>query len=312
VAAARLTAQQGRSQHGFDVGAGATEGCVGDSGGPAGVRAEGVQPQARAGVTPPITVETASSRHTNDRTRHRVGMKASYTRSVIAVNSIRRSAGKVARTPLQSELFVCDPQVRIGTCCGPVFRVPVETGLRTLSTARIPVGTIPQVSSSRVVGGVRVIRIVTILVAVQALLPPGMCPCQFVPFTAAPLAAHETTPASLPLAAHVDESCCSCPACRSVAPVAPSAAEEPAATDREAPHERHPTPASPCSGCPVVSAGPVARVVILLAPEQAPLDTTVNFVVSTVESAAPRADRLNPLFAPVTPPLFVRHCALLI
>ncbi len=173
----------------------------------------------------------------------------------------------------------------------------------------------PWVSASRVPGGVRVVRVVvTILVAVQALLPPGMCPCQFVPFTAAPLAAHETTPASPPLAAHVDESCCSCPACRSVVPVAPAAAEEPAATDREAPHERHPlpTPGSPCSGCPVVSAGPVARVAILPALEQAPLDTTVHFVVSTVESAAPRADRWNPLFAPVAPPLFVRHCAFLI
>lgn len=62
----------------------------------------------------------------------------------------------------------------------------------------------------------------------------------------------------------------------------------------------------------MVSAGPVARVAILLAPEQAPLDATVHFVVSTVESAAPRADRLNPRFAPATPPLFVRHCALLI
>ncbi len=62
----------------------------------------------------------------------------------------------------------------------------------------------------------------------------------------------------------------------------------------------------------MVSAGPAARVAILHAPEQAPLDTAVHFVVSTVESAAPRADRLPPLFAPATPPLFVRHCALLI
>ena len=157
--------------------------------------------------------------------------------------------------------------------------------------------------------------VLTILVAVQALLPPGMCPCQFVRFTPAPFPAPETTPASQSLtAAHVDETCCSCPACRSVAPVAPAAAEEPAATDSEATHERHPvpTPASPCSGCPVVSAGPVARVAILLAPEQVPLDTTIHFVVSTVEPAAPRPDRRNPLFAPVAPPLFVRHCALLI
>ena len=124
VAAVRFTAQQGRSQHGCGFGADEVKGCVGDSGG-AGFRAAGVQPQARVGTVAPIAVETASNRHTNGRTRHRIGMKASYTRSIIAVNSIYRSTGKVVRTPLQSELFVRDPLVRIGTCCGPAFRVPV-------------------------------------------------------------------------------------------------------------------------------------------------------------------------------------------
>lgn len=154
--------------------------------------------------------------------------------------------------------------------------------------------------------------VVTILVAVQALLPPGMCLCQFVPTGTITPQAHETAPTSQPSVA-VEESCCSCPACRA-APAATPPSHEQAATDREAPHERHPlpTPTSPCSGCPVVSAGPAARAAILPAPEQVPLDTTVHFVVPAVEATAPRADRPNLLVAPAAPPLFVRHCALLI
>ena len=62
----------------------------------------------------------------------------------------------------------------------------------------------------------------------------------------------------------------------------------------------------------MASAGPVARVAILPVPEQAPLHTTVHFVVPTFESAAPRADRPNLFFAPVAQPLFVRYCAFLI
>jgi hypothetical protein len=46
------------------------------------------QAQAWAGATVPITVETVSSRHTNGRTRHRVGIIASYSRSLVVVNSI--------------------------------------------------------------------------------------------------------------------------------------------------------------------------------------------------------------------------------
>jgi hypothetical protein len=155
----------------------------------------------------------------------------------------------------------------------------------------------------------------TILIAVQALLPPGMCLCEFVPSGASTRQAHAPAPAPpTSAAAHVDESCCSCAACRAAVPAAPPSSYEQAATDCGDPHERHPlpTPASPCSGCPVVSAGPAARVAILLAPEQAPLDAAVHFVVARVEAAAPRAARPNPVVATAAPPLFVRHCALLI
>lgn len=155
--------------------------------------------------------------------------------------------------------------------------------------------------------------VVTFLVAVQAMLPPGMCLCQFVPFAAITHQAPETVPASpASITAHVDESCCSCAACRS--PVATAQPDDRAGTDRDPPPEHHPlpTPTSPCSGCPVVSAGPAARVAILCVPEQAPFDTVVHFVVSTVEAVQPRAARPNLLVNPVAPPLFVRHCALLI
>lgn len=153
--------------------------------------------------------------------------------------------------------------------------------------------------------------VVTFLVAIQAVLPPGMCLCQFVPIAATPRPVHETAPVSQPAVA-AEESCCSCSACRKTS-IATLASHEPAATDREAPHEHRslPTPVSPCSGCPVVSAGPASRVAILSAPEQAPLDTAVPFVIPTVEPVPACTDRPHCLVSPAAP-LFVRHCAFLI
>lgn len=152
-----------------------------------------------------------------------------------------------------------------------------------------------------------VIRVVvTLLVAVQTLLPPGTCPCQFVSFAAHAPPSHES--ASAPL---ISEDAC-CPACCAAA--ATPSAQEQVPSDRETPHEhhQHPTPGPPCSGCPVVSAGPAARMTVLTAPEQAPLDTTGRPVVLTTEATSPRTERSNLLVAPTAPPLFVRHCALLI
>jgi hypothetical protein len=154
-----------------------------------------------------------------------------------------------------------------------------------------------------------VIRIVAIvLIGVQALLPPGMCLCRIVP-----PATHRQELGAAPAPAHTDSSCCSCPACQPVAWTDTPPPNEPTAADLDTPHEPHPlpTPASPCSGCPVVTAGPVARAVILDAPERAPLAATAHFVAPTVEVVSSRADR--PSFTtPIASPLFVRHCALLI
>lgn len=154
--------------------------------------------------------------------------------------------------------------------------------------------------------------VATILVAVQALLPPGMCLCQFVPLggTARPT----SDPVFSPLVAHVEDDGCRCVACQKAAPAAASRPHEQTETDCEAPHERDPlpTPASPCSGCPVVSAGPAARVALPSAPEQAQFDTAAPFVVSTVEGFSTRAARPALLVKPAAPPLFVRHCAFLI
>lgn len=62
----------------------------------------------------------------------------------------------------------------------------------------------------------------------------------------------------------------------------------------------------------MVSAGPAARVALAPVPEQAPLDTAVPFVVSTVEGVSTRVDRQILLVKPSARPLFVRHCAFLI
>ena len=154
--------------------------------------------------------------------------------------------------------------------------------------------------------------VATILVAVQALLPPGMCLCQFVPFGVT--ARQASDPVFSPLVAHVEDDGCCCIGCQKAAPVASSRPHEQAETECEAPHERDPLPKpiSPCSGCPVVSAGPAARVALAPVPEQAPLDTAVPFVVSTVEGVSTRVDRPALLVKPAAPPLFVRHCAFLI
>jgi hypothetical protein len=158
-----------------------------------------------------------------------------------------------------------------------------------------------------------VIRVAaTILVAVQALLPPGMCFCQFVPSVPVARQAYETAPPPRPSVAD-EEPCCSCPACRAAVTAVPVPHDQ-APTDREPPqkHDPLPAPPAPCSGCPVVAAGPVGRVVILTATEQAPLDLAVQFVAPSVEVTIRRTDRPDPSPPSATPPLFVRHCALLI
>lgn len=156
--------------------------------------------------------------------------------------------------------------------------------------------------------------VATILVGVQALLPPGMCLCQFVPSATHRQelrTAHAVPPAT---DTHTDDSCCSCPACRPAARTDMSPSGEQTAADLDAPHEHHPlpTPASPCSGCPVVAAGPLARAAILDAPERAPLTYTVHFVTPLVEVVLARADRPRLTTIPPDSPLFVRHCAFLI
>jgi hypothetical protein len=162
-----------------------------------------------------------------------------------------------------------------------------------------------------------VIRIVvTFLVAFQSLVPPGMCLCQFVPCAVNPRS-KETAPA-MPASrtASAAEPCCSCAARWSAAGTkALSPAGDRAALDREALPKHscpHPAPGEPWPDCPVVSAGPEARAAILPAAEQAAADTAVHFGLLIVEASSPRAVVANLLVAPSAPPLFVRHCALLI
>ncbi len=295
-------------QHDFAVG---VKGAARSWDGTAGVRADVAQLQARAGAAVPIAVETASSTQTNGRTRLKIGMRASYTRSFARVNPIRPPVGQVPRRVLRTAAFIRDGSCERGTGAAGASR---SRGTRNLADA-IDDGNTRSYntacSSSRgCPDGVCVIRIfATILVAVQALLPPGMCLCQLVPIGAVPHRAHESASASLPAA---EVPCRSCAACRGAVPAAtPPLADERAATDREAPHE-HPLPTPPCSECPVVSAGPAARVAILPATQQAPLDPAVHFVVPTAETTRRHTARPHHFVAPTAPPLFLRHCAFLI
>jgi hypothetical protein len=154
--------------------------------------------------------------------------------------------------------------------------------------------------------------VVALLIALQALLPPGMCLCQVTPFE--PTTRQAAAPLRVAARAAEDEECCSCPACRKARPaVAPQAARDAIPSDLAAPHDHHtPAPAPPCSGCPIVSAGPLARTAILPAPEQAPPPASVHFVVPTEPAAPDIAAVATPAFTSPSPPLFVRHCAYLI
>jgi hypothetical protein len=84
-------------QHGVGAETDVTAGSFVVCGEGAGVRGGGRQTQARTGATVPVTVETASKRQTKDRTRRRVGIRASYTRTFVAVNSIRPPSGRETR-----------------------------------------------------------------------------------------------------------------------------------------------------------------------------------------------------------------------
>ena len=159
--------------------------------------------------------------------------------------------------------------------------------------------------------------VVTFLIALQSLMPPGMCFCQFVLCETSPQTAKGSVPATpASLAVSATAPCCSCAARRSPSRAqAPSPEGEQVATSREALSEHscpHPTPGEPWPGCPVVSAGPDARAAILPATEEALPDSIVLFIVPTDEATQCRADRHEPLVITPSAPLFLRHCALLI
>lgn len=181
-----------------------------------------------------------------------------------------------------------------------------------VSTGTILGGTIRSRPDPRVLGGVRVIRIVvTILVGVQAVLPPGTCLCRLVTFGPITRPSHALALlAQLPVAD--EETCCSCPACRSADPAEKVPHGRAPTDDPAQKHHPVPTPSAPCSDCPVVSAGPAGRVTILTATEPAPFDLAVQFVAPSAGVATGRANRPHPSHPPAGTPLFVRHRALLI
>lgn len=158
---------------------------------------------------------------------------------------------------------------------------------------------------------------VTLLVALQAIVPPGACLCQFLPCEINTRPAKEAAPElPTPLIASAAEPCCSCSARRYPANTStPSPGDGQAATGRPAPPEHScpsPAPPPPCSGCPVLSVGPEARLAILPAPEEVLPATDIYFVVRTGESTRYPAARHEPIIIKSNTPLFLRHCAFLI
>lgn len=146
--------------------------------------------------------------------------------------------------------------------------------------------------------------VVTVLVGLQLLMPPGMCVCRFAPVAAVGTDANAVRPAPPPLRA-----CCA--SCGSRHPAAESCPDQaPAAPDH--PIDRGPPDHLP--GCPAVSPDVAAK---LPAPTEPPVDAAADALAAAVaagitgEPAA--ACRTVPHAAfPSDPPLYLSFLVLLI
>lgn len=149
--------------------------------------------------------------------------------------------------------------------------------------------------------------VLTVLIAVPMLMPPGMCLCQFAS------AASACSP-SAPLhdAGHPASVDCCCDSCRERAGAISAVSQEeekPRPSDRPA----SPHPGKHAPGCPAALGdipNKMATAAVTLHLDASP---AVGFVSAVVSATAPRShDRDIETVAIIALPLFISHCALLI
>ena len=153
--------------------------------------------------------------------------------------------------------------------------------------------------------------VLTFLIAVPMLMPPGMCICQF---ASAGSACSPSAPLTAPLhdGGHPASVDCCCDSCRERAGAISAVSQEeekPRPPDRPA----SPHPGKHAPGCPAALGdipNKMATAAVMLHLDASP---AVGFVSAVVPATAPRSrDRDIENFAVVSPPLFISHCALLI
>lgn len=150
--------------------------------------------------------------------------------------------------------------------------------------------------------------VITFLVAVPMLMPPGMCICQFAP-TGTTTAGTRTVAARTPAVGHSSSAGrnCRCDSCREQAPAPGGQESVPAGSPA------HPEPGQHAPGCPALlgdTPTKMAAPALTLHLDADPLPTFVSAVVET--SRARGRDRDAVGHADSSPPLFLSHCSLLI
>jgi hypothetical protein len=152
-----------------------------------------------------------------------------------------------------------------------------------------------------------VIRLaVALLVAMQALVPPGVCPCTLVPGASAPVPAPAPVPET-PDTITAKHPHCPCEACRETARLLDTTNIDDRDKGDPGSDDDHQPPA-----CTMLSAGAGARAAVLPARDLIALNLPPIALIFTEPAAPARADALPTPCDAAGPPLFVRHCAYLI
>lgn len=151
--------------------------------------------------------------------------------------------------------------------------------------------------------------LVTLLVSLQLLMPPGMCVCQFAPSGKASAASlHRSAPQNVSTHISVPRSECRCDSCREDA--ASSDRNRPTPTD-DAP--AHPAPGKHAPGCPAALGDMPTKMVTPAVELNLDAGHAASYVFSLSERLAPVSlSRDRTSFTAPAPPLFISHCTLLI
>jgi hypothetical protein len=150
--------------------------------------------------------------------------------------------------------------------------------------------------------------VVTVLVAVPMLMPPGMCLCQFAPAgTTAAGTRSAAARTSVPGHSPGDGRDCRCDSCRGQALTLGGQESAPAGPPT------HPEPGKHAPGCPASLGDTPTKMASPALALHLDANPAPGFVSAVVETRRARGrDRDAASHADSSPPLFLSHCSLLI